>query len=96
MSRPTGSWEDDAGRDDLARAVRSVPKPDPALSTVDKLRQIVRERQANRINGVYVDMTSASITLQVHDALSEANQAKLAAMPVRRMVAVALEVASRS
>lgn len=92
MSRPSGNESDDRGRDETAQAIRSVPKPDPGLSTVDKLRQIVEEKQANRMNGVFVDMFSASRTLAVHDALNEKNRAKFAALPVRRMIAVAFSV----
>jgi len=95
MSRPTGNYEDDHDRDDLARTIRSVGKPDPALSTIDKVRQVAEEHQCNRVNGVLLDALTANVILRVYDALNERNKAKLAAMPIRRMAEVALSVAAR-
>jgi hypothetical protein len=96
MSKPTGNWEDDFNRGDTARFVRAAPHTSRKEPVIDRLRRICEEKQAARVDGVLVDMTSASVTVQVHDALNEANRAKLAAMPVRKMVMVALSVASKS
>lgn len=95
MSRPTGNWEDDFNRDDTARFVRSVPKADPKLPVIEKLRLIVKERQANRVNGVLVDLFSASAVVQVYDVVNEANKAKLAQLPVRKLVAVCFKVLAK-
>lgn len=95
MSKPTGNWEDDHDRDDLARYVRSVKKPDPALSTLDKVRKVAEEHQCNRVNGVLLDAFTAHVIVKVYDALNEKNKARLAAMPVRRMAEVALSLAAR-
>jgi len=82
-------------RSDLARAVRSVPKMASDLTTLEKVRVIVKECQANRIGGVYVDMFTAQIIVQIHDALNEANQAKFASLPMRKMAFVALKLANQ-
>lgn len=95
MSRPTGNWEDDFNRDDTARFVRSVPKADPALPVIDRLRLIVKECQANRVDGVLVDLFSASTAVQVYDAVNEANKARLAKLPVRQLITVCFKVLAK-
>jgi hypothetical protein len=94
MSKPSGNWEDDGDRADLARTVRSVKKPGPNLSTIGKFRQIVAEKQANRINGVFVDLFTASTVIQVHNALNSENKVKLEALPARKMAMVCLKLAN--
>lgn len=93
MSRPTGNAEDDNDRTDVARAIRSVKKPDPKLSTIDKIRQVVTERQYNRVNGVLVDLFTASIVVQIYDALNPENQAKLGAMEVKKICSICMKLA---
>jgi hypothetical protein len=95
MSAPTGFPEDDRDRTDMARAVRRVPKPASDLTTLEKVRFIVKECQANRIGGVYLDMFTAQIIVQVHDALNEVNRAKFASLPMRKMAFVALKLANQ-
>lgn len=70
--------------------------PRASRSTIDKLREIVAHHQHAKVNGVRVDAFSAGTVLQVYDRLSDENKAKLAAMPIRQMVFVALEVAYKS
>ncbi len=60
--------------------------------TIDKFRDIVTHHQHAKIDGQSVDAFSASLVVQVYDALSPENQAKYAAMPVRQMIAVALKL----
>jgi len=70
-------------------------RTDYSLSTVDKLRKIVRKKQANRVDGVLIDLYSASLVVQVYDALNDSNKSKLAALPVRKMVNICFEVAAK-
>jgi len=95
MSKPTGNWEDDCNRDDTARFIRAVPKADPELPVIERLRLIVKESTANRVDGVFVDLFSASVAVQVYDALNETNKAKLAKLPVRKLIHICFQVVNK-
>ncbi len=74
-------------RDNLADAVRHSPKP--AGSTIEKVRWVKANHQCARIGGVLVDDATANAICAVYDALDDVNKAKLAALPIRQMAAVA-------
>jgi hypothetical protein len=59
---------------------------------IDTIRQIVREHQAQEIDGVLVDATTANCIVNVHDALNDENKAKLEAMSIVRMAEVCWEL----
>ncbi|HEY8096875.1 MAG TPA: hypothetical protein VIE65_12405 [Methylobacter sp.] len=94
MSKPNGIPDDDRDRDEVARSVRSVKKADPELTVVEKMRLIVRDRQANRVNGLLVDLFTASVITQVYDAANDENKKKLDAMPIRKLALVCYRVAN--
>lgn len=94
MSKPTGNLEDDCDRADVAALVRSVKKPNANLSTIQKIEQVVIERQANRINGVYIDLFTASIIKNIYDAVNPENKAKLESMPVRKLALICLKLSN--
>lgn len=96
MSRSNGSIEDDNDRADLARAIRSVPKPDPELPRIEKLRQIVRDRQANRVEGLLVDMYTASVIVQVYDAVNDGNKKKMDATKLPQLSSICFKLAGRA
>lgn len=75
-------------RDELAGAIRETPKLKRGTPRIERLRHIVEHRQAARVEGLLVDGFTASMLVQVHDALNEANRAKFLALPLRRMVDV--------
>lgn len=54
-------------------------------------REIKETATFAKINGVAVDLFSASAIVAVHDACNEANRAKFLALPVQRMAAVAFK-----
>lgn len=60
------------------------------MTRIELLRGIVAGKQAQkiRIDGhkVYVDLFTASMLVQVYDALNETHQAKFIALPWLRMV----------
>jgi hypothetical protein len=62
---------------------------DPHVITL--LRDAARG-QWRKISGVVVDATTAHAILTVYDALSPANQARLAAMPIARMATIAWQL----
>lgn len=59
---------------------------------VEAIRQIKVRGQYAKINGVMVDLFSASAIIAVYDALSEANQVKYRAMPIHKMASVAFKL----
>jgi len=85
--------EDKVHRDDLADAIRHMPKLPRSTPKIDRLRWVL-EHGAARIDGVMVDRFSASAIVQVYDALSEKNKANYLTMSVRRMAEVAFKIAA--
>ncbi len=71
-------------RSDLARSVKGTPKPKG--TRIEKIRKIVNEHQASRIEGLLVDSFTASMLVVIHDALRPDLQEKFCAFPLRQMV----------
>lgn len=65
------------------------------MDRIEALRKIVKERQAQEIDGTLVDLFSASAVVGVYDRLSEKNQAKFREHDVRTMIAIAFEIKDR-
>jgi len=63
-------------------------------SGIEECRAIVRECQYRKINEVMVDGWSASIIVQVYDAISDTNKAKLEQMPVSKAARICMAVSS--
>lgn len=63
-----------------------------SATRIEMLREIVAEKQAKRISvdgrKLYVDLFTASMLVQVHDALNEENRARFIGLPFLRMVDV--------
>ena len=55
-------------------------------------RQIVAERQYVMIDGTMIDGFTASLVVQVYDAINDANRIKFASMPAGKMGIVAYKV----
>jgi RadC-like JAB domain len=83
--------EEQQSRDELARAIVGLPKHIRDRPLIDRLRTIVADKQAARVNGILVDLFSASAVVGVYDALNETNRAKFAAMPLPKMVDLAFK-----
>lgn len=49
----------------------------PGLSRIEKFRAIVEAKASMEIEGVPVDMQSANVVVQIHDALKPENRASL-------------------
>ena len=56
----------------------------------------VKWHDGTKSRTILIDVTSAAIALQIHNACNPENRAKLLAMPWPRMIDVALALASRS
>jgi hypothetical protein len=92
MSNPPRDETEQIERDDMAGAVRGTRKLPRGTPLIERLRDIVTSKSAARVDGLLVDLFTASAMVQVHDALSPPNQAKFAALPLRRMVDVGWKV----
>lgn len=74
----------------IAKELVSIAKELTAKGdTIEKLRDIVERRQYKKIDGMVVDMFTASAIMQVYDALSPANQENFAKKPIKKMVKIA-------
>ena len=80
-------------RDELARAIRETPKPEG--SRIDKIRYVVEHKTGSRIEGVLVDLFSASLITQIYDGLIDANKTKFAACSVPAMADLAYKLESK-
>jgi hypothetical protein len=59
---------------------------------IEAFRRIVRNHQYEKIDGTMIDGFTASVVVQVYDALNETNKAKFASMPAGRMGIVAYKL----
>ncbi len=59
---------------------------------LDALRKIVTNCQYAKIDGVTVDLFSASAMVKVHDALNETNRAKFLGLPISQMARMAFQL----
>jgi len=59
---------------------------------INACRAICAKKQYAKVNGVMVDLFSASAIVKVHDALNEANKLKFNALPIGRMASVAFKL----
>ena len=57
-----------------------------------QLRQIVSDKQRGKVEGVMVDLFTASAIVSVLDAINETNKEKLLALPVERMADIAFRM----
>lgn len=69
-----------------------ITTPATPEERIAALRLIVEEKQYAKIDDCMIDLFSASVIVQVYDALNEANQAKFAAMPAPRMAQIAFHL----
>ncbi len=56
------------------------------------IRRVVERKQYAKIDGVMIDLFTASIICQVYDALNPVNKQKFASMPARKMADIAFKL----
>jgi len=56
------------------------------MTKIQQLKKIVADCQHAKVDGVDVDLFTASAVVQVHDALNETNQAKFVSLDIMKMV----------
>ena len=59
------------------------------MSKLQQLRNIVKEHQAEEIEGVLVDATTANLLVKVYDGLNDRNQERFLEFPIDRMAEIA-------
>ena len=64
-------------------------------ATIDKIRWVYDNSERKKIHGQQMDSTTASVIIQVYDALNPANQAKYGKMKAPEMAGLAWELASK-
>ena len=64
---------------------------DPTVK-IAAVRAIVAAKQYAKIDGIMVDLFSASAIIAVYDALSPERQTKMASLPIRTMALLALKL----
>lgn len=63
--------------------------------TIAKLREAVRDKVAVRVKGMTIDVFSASAVIQIYDGLSETNQRKMGALPIKKMMDVVFKMLAK-
>jgi len=56
------------------------------MTKIQKLKKIVADCQHAKVDGVDVDLFTASAVVQVHDALNEKNRTKFVGLDILQMV----------
>lgn len=70
---------------------RKVYADQDGAGIIAACREIKETATFAKINGVMVDLFSASAIVAVYDACNETNRAKLLALPVQRMASIAFK-----
>ncbi len=59
---------------------------DGVMTRLEALQKIVDEKSMGKVEGIEVDLYSASAYLQVQEILNDSNKEKLAALPVDQAI----------
>jgi len=65
------------------------------MSTMDKVRKIVQDKSAAKIDGVMVDLFTASAIVQIYDKVNDANKAKMDNAKIAALANIAWKVMKR-
>jgi hypothetical protein len=72
-----------------------VTNPKDSIERINAVRQIVTNSQYAKIDGIMLDLFSASAIIKVYDAINEANQIKYRSLPVYKMADIAFKLMSK-
>lgn len=61
-------------------------------NTIEKMRKIVADKQAMKINGVMVDMFTASAVVQIYDKVNDGNKKKMEKMKPVQLANLAMKI----
>lgn len=59
---------------------------------ISAIRRVVEECQYAKIDGIMVDLFSASAIISVYNAIGDENKVKFASMPIQRMKTIAFKL----
>lgn len=59
------------------------------MGNLDAAREIVRDKQAKKVDGMLIDLQTAGAILAVGDALNDVNRARLDALPIATAAQIA-------
>ena len=66
-----------------------------ASKTIDKVKQVVSKKQAMKIDGVMVDMFTASAISQIYDKVNDVNKKKMDGLNVTKLANLAMKMMKR-
>ena len=61
-------------------------------NNIDKIKDIVKNKQYKRIGGVIIDMQTANAIMKVHKALTGANKKKYEKLSISKMASIAYKL----
>jgi len=64
-------------------------------SPINVAKRIVKNRQAEKIDGVLVDMQTANLIVQVHGALNPKTKKRMEKLPIKKMANVVWKLVGR-
>jgi hypothetical protein len=62
---------------------------------IEQLKEIVKEHQYRKIDGVIVDVMTASAILKVYENINETNREKYLKLPITRMADIAWQLLNK-
>ncbi len=65
-------------------------------SVIDKVKKIASEKQAMKIDGVLVDMFTASAISQIYDKVNDANKKKMEKLPIIKLANLAFKMMQKN
>ena len=85
------------GTDELKKKYKKdTPMESLEENAIPKIKQIVAKKQAMKIDGVMVDMFTASAISQIYDKVNDANKKKMEKMKVTQLANAAMKLMQRN
>ncbi len=85
-------YKEPVKRESKPRQIKLLPPEEK----INRLREIVKEHQCEKLEGTLIDVQTANVILTVHDSkdLSEENRQKFVNLPLRQMASIAWKLVS--
>ena len=65
-------------------------------NVIDKVKDIVKRKQATKIDGVLVDLFTASAISQIYDKVNPMNKKKMERLPIKKLASAAMRVMDKN